>query len=301
MKKIIYILIISSLIITSCNDENNKADAYGNFEAIEVIVSAQANGQIISFTPEEGVILNINENVGLIDTTVLYLNKKLLKQQKITIASQFENLSTEIEVQKQQLKNAKINQNRISNLFKEEAATQKQLDDVNGIIDLIKKQIKAIKVKRQNISDQIIGVDIQIEQINEAIIKCNITNPVNGTVLIKYAEQGEISGVGKPLYKIADLSQMKLKAYISGAQLPNIKIGQQVKISFDKSKNENTTVTGIVSWVSQTAEFTPKTIQTKQERVNLVYAIKVTVNNNGTIKIGMPGEVWLDEVMNSKL
>jgi len=119
--------------------------------------------------------LNINENVGLIDTTVLYLNKKLLKQQKITIASQFENLSTEIEVQKQQLKNAKINQNRISNLFKEEAATQKQLDDVNGIIDLIKKQIKAIKVKRQNISDQIIGVDIQIEQINEAIIKCNIT------------------------------------------------------------------------------------------------------------------------------
>ncbi len=287
--------IISIIVFASCHNENNKADAYGNFEATEVIVSSQANGQIISFYPEEGIILKINEIVGLIDTTTLYLNKKLLFQQQVTIASQFENLSSEIEVQKQQMENAKINQQRISNLFKEGAATQKQLDDINGVIDLIKKQIKAIKVRRQNISDQIESVNVQVEQINEALIKCHITNPITGTVLVKYAEQGEITGVGKPLYKIADLSQMKLKAYISGAQLPNIKIGQEVKVSFDKSKNENTTVSGIVSWVSQTAEFTPKTIQTKQERVNLVYAIKITVNNNGIIKIGMPGEVWFNE------
>ena len=295
MKRIIYMSIISIIVFASCHNENNKADAYGNFEATEVIVSSQANGQIISFSPEEGIILKINEIVGLIDTTTLYLNKKLLFQQQITIASQFENLSSEIEVQKQQLENTKINQQRISNLFKEGAATQKQLDDINGVIDLIKKQIKAINTKRQNISDQIESVNVQIEQINEALIKCHITNPITGTVLVKYAEQGEITGVGKPLYKIADLSQMKLKAYISGAQLPNIKIGQEVKISFDKSKNENTTVSGIVSWISQTAEFTPKTIQTKQERVNLVYAIKITVNNNGIIKIGMPGEVWFNE------
>ncbi len=295
MKKIIYILIPTLFFITSCDDENNNDAAYGNFEAIEVIVSAQANGQIISFTPEEGVELKNEQLVGLIDTTVLHLNKKLLIQQKVTIASQFDNLSSEIEVQKQQLKNAKINQQRISNLYKEGAATQKQLDDINGTVDLIKMQIAAINTKRKSISDQIKGVEIQTEQINEAISKCNIINPVTGTVLVKYAEQGEVAGIGKPLYKIADLTQMKLKAYISGAQLPNVKIGQQVDISFDSSMDENNTVVGTVSWISQTAEFTPKTIQTKQERVNLVYAIKITVKNNGAIKIGMPGGVKFND------
>ncbi len=295
MKKIIYILIPTLFFITSCDDENNNDAAYGNFEAIEVIVSAQANGQIISFTPEEGVELKNEQLVGLIDTTVLHLNKKLLIQQKVTIASQFDNLSSEIEVQKQQLKNAKINQQRISNLYKEGAATQKQLDDINGTVDLIKMQIAAINTKRKSISDQIKGVEIQTEQINEAISKCNIINPVTGTVLVKYAEQGEVAGIGKPLYKIADLTQMKLKAYISGAQLPNVKIGQQVDVSFDSSMDENNTVVGTVSWISQTAEFTPKTIQTKQERVNLVYAIKVTVKNNGAIKIGMPGGVKFND------
>ncbi len=295
MKKIIYILIPTLFFITSCDDENNNDAAYGNFEAIEVIVSAQANGQIISFTPEEGVELKNEQLVGLIDTTVLHLNKKLLIQQKVTIASQFDNLSSEIEVQKQQLKNAKINQQRISNLYKEGAATQKQLDDINGTVDLIKMQIAAINTKRKSISDQIKGVEIQTEQINEAISKCNIINPVTGTVLVKYAEQGEVAGIGKPLYKIADLTQMKLKAYISGAQLPNVKIGQQVDVSFDSSMDENNTVVGTVSWISQTAEFTPKTIQTKQERVNLVYAIKITVKNNGAIKIGMPGGVKFND------
>lgn len=296
MRKVIYLFIISIFFITSCDNEVNTADAYGNFEAIEVIVSAQANGQIISFTPEEGVVLQTDNVVGLIDTTVLHLNKKLLIQQKVTIGSQFNNLSSEIEVQKQQLTNAKINKQRIANLYKEGAATKKQLDDVNGLVDLIKKQILAVNTKRNGISDQIKGVEIQVEQINEAISKCNITNPVTGTVLVKYAEQGEITGVGKPLYKIADLSQMKLKAYISGAQLPNVRIGEEVNVSFDHTKKSNTTVVGTVSWISQTAEFTPKTIQTKQERVNLVYAIKITVNNNGSIKIGMPGEVRFSDI-----
>lgn len=295
MKKLLIILFINILLITSCDNKENKADAYGNFEATEIIVSAQGNGQLISFSPEEGKILNENEIVGLIDTVVLDLNKKMLQQQKVTIASQFENLSSEIDIFKQQLKNAKVDQSRIYKLFEAGAATKKQVDDVDGMIDLINKQIRSAHTRRQSISDQIKGVEIQVEQINEAISKCSISNPVTGTVLVKYAEKGEITGVGKPLYKIANLSQMKLKAYISGAQLPNIKIGQQVKISFDKSKNENTTVNGIVSWISQTAEFTPKTIQTKQERVNLVYAIKVVVKNSGLIKIGMPGEVWFDD------
>jgi membrane fusion protein YbhG len=291
MKKLLFILIINLFLLSACEYKDNKSDAYGNFEATEVIVSAQAVGQILNFTPEEGVQLKVDETVGLIDTVDLHLKKKLLSQQKITIASQYSNLSSEIEVLKQQLRNNRINQDRINNLFNSGAATQKQLDDINGMIDLIMKQIASANTKRNTISDQIDGVDVQIEQVNEAISKCSIVNPVKGTVLVKYAETGETTGMGKPMYKIADLTEMKLKAYISGAQLPSVNIGQEVDVLFDSSKKENTSIKGVVSWISQTAEFTPKTIQTKQERVNLVYAIKVTVKNNGAIKIGMPGEL----------
>lgn len=291
MNKSLLILIAALLALTACEPENKKADAYGNFEATEVMVSSQANGQILSFLPEEGAKLEINQVVGQVDTITLHLNKKLLEQQKITIASQFKNLSSEIDVLEQQLENAKINQSRIKSLFDSGAATKKQLDDVNGAVDLIKKQIIAAQTKRNNINDQIDGVNVQIEQVKELISKCTIENPVTGTVLVKYAEAGEVTGVGKPLYKIADLSEMKLKAYVSGSQLPDISVGQSVEVQFDKSEKENNSISGTISWISPTAEFTPKTIQTKQERVNLVYAIKVLVKNNGNIKIGMPGEV----------
>ncbi len=280
------------IIFISCQENGNKADAYGNFEATEVIVSSQASGQILKFTPEEGEVLKLNEVVGLIDTVNLQLNRRLLEQQKVTIASQFNNVNSEIDVLNQQLKNAKINQKRIHNLFKSGAATQKQVDDIDGAIDLILKQISSAKTRLQNIADQIKGIDVQIDQVDEALSKCIITNPQQGTVLVKYSEAGEVAGVGKPLYKIADLTEMKLKAYVSGAQLPNIKLGQEVEVQFDKTKKENTSKSGVVSWISSTAEFTPKTIQTKEERVNLVYAIKVTVKNDGTIKIGMPGELY---------
>ncbi len=291
MKNLLFLLILGVTILTSCEYKDNKSDAYGNFEATEVIVSSQASGQIVDFKLEEGNELQINQTVGLIDTVALQLNKKLLEQQKVTIASQYDNLNAEIAVLEQQLSNSRINQNRIINLFNSGAATQKQLDDINGMVDLILKQIAAAKTKRNNIYDQINSVDVQIEQVNEALDKCIIVNPVKGTVLVKYAEAGEVAGIGKPLYKIADLSEMKLKAYISGAQLPHVNIGQVVEVLFDKSEKENTSAKGVISWISQTAEFTPKTIQTKQERVNLVYAIKVTVKNNGAIKIGMPGEL----------
>jgi HlyD family secretion protein len=292
MKRIIILSIFSMIIFISCQENGNKADAYGNFEATEVIVSSQASGQILKFTPEEGEVLKLNEVVGLIDTVNLQLNRRLLEQQKVTIASQFNNVNSEIDVLNQQLKNAKINQKRIHNLFKSGAATQKQVDDIDGAIDLILKQISSAKTRLQNIADQIKGIDVQIDQVDEALSKCIITNPQQGTVLVKYSEAGEVAGVGKPLYKIADLTEMKLKAYVSGAQLPNIKLGQEVEVQFDKTKKENTSKSGVVSWISSTAEFTPKTIQTKEERVNLVYAIKVTVKNDGTIKIGMPGELY---------
>jgi len=292
MKKLFVLSVLGIILLVGCNDKVEKADAYGNFEATEVIVSAQGNGQILSFSVEEGSQLIAGADVGLIDTISLQLTKKLLEQQKITIASQYDNISSEIDVLKQQKKNTQINQKRVHNLFKEGAATQKQLDEVNGLVDLIKKQILSANTRRKNIADQINGIDVQIEQVNEALNKCNIVNPISGTVLVKYSEVGEITGIGKPLYKIADLKKMKLKAYVSGAQLPNFNIGQEVEVRFDKSEKENNSVTGVVTWVSQSAEFTPKTIQTKEERVNLVYAIKVTVSNSGAIKIGMPGEIY---------
>ncbi len=284
------ILFSAVLLLLSCSRNDKRSDAYGNFEATEIIVSAQVPGELMSFDLEEGDLLEKGAVVGLIDTTDLSLNKKLLYQQKQTIAAQLENIRSEIEVQQQQLKNNLVNQKRIQNLYREGAATQKQLDDINGLVNINKKQIGAIKSRREAVINQMKGIDVQIEQINHKIDKCLITNPENGTVLVKYSEAGELAGIGKPLYKLADLENMKLKAYISGDQLPHIAIGQQVEVMYDDNKKENKRVTGVVEWISPTAEFTPKTIQTKKERVNLVYAVKVRIRNNGEVKIGMPGE-----------
>jgi HlyD family secretion protein len=292
---ITYIAAISIIILNSCSVDNNKSDAYGNFEATELIVSAQANGELLVFDLEQGDRIEKDKIVGLIDTTDLSLKKKLLIQQKQTIASQMASIDSEMEVVKQQLTNNRTNQKRIKNLYAQGAATQKQLDDINGLVDLNEAQIRAVQSKKQGIIDQMKGIDVQVEQVNEVIAKSLIKNPVDGTVLLKYAEQGELAGMGKPLYKLADLSRMKLKAYISGDQLAQLKIGQEVDVLYDKNTKENSSIKGKVIWISPSAEFTPKTIQTKEERVNLVYAVKVLVSNNGEIKIGMPGEFNLEE------
>ncbi|PLX02884.1 MAG: HlyD family secretion protein [Marinilabiliales bacterium] len=288
-----YLISIFSLliIITSCNNGDQISDAYGNFEATEIIVSAQANGELMNLNLEEGDVLKTNQIVGLIDSTDLYLRKKLLAQQIQTIKSQLVSIHSEIDVQKQQLENNLISQKRIEKLYSQGAATKKQLDDINGLVDVNKKMIISVNSKKQSILDQIEGVRIQIEQIEESISKCVINNPVRGTVLVKYAEKGELAAMGKPLYKVADVENIKLKVYVSGSQLPKIKLGDEVEVLFDKDKNDNTKTKGKVIWISNTAEFTPKTIQTKEERVNLVYAIKVLVKNDGSIKIGMPGEM----------
>jgi len=281
---------ISFALLSSCSVDDNKSDAYGNFEATELIVSAQANGELLLFDLEQGDMIEKDKIVGLIDTTDLALKKKLLVQQKQTISSQTASIDSEMEVVKQQLANNRNTQKRIKNLYAKGAATQKQLDDINGLVDLNEAQIRAVKSKKQSILDQMTGIDVQVEQVNEIISKSLIKNPVTGTILLKYAELGELAGIGKPLYKLADLSRMKLKAYISGDQLAQIEIGQEVEVLYDKNADENSSIKGQVIWISPSAEFTPKTIQTKEERVNLVYAVKVLVINNGEIKIGMPGE-----------
>jgi HlyD family secretion protein len=279
------------LLFISCNRNNGRSDAYGNFEATEVIISAQAIGELISFNLEEGDRVEAGEVVGVIDTTELVLSRKLLYQQRIAIAAQLESINSEIEVARQQLENSKINQQRTAKLFAKGAATQKQLDDINGVVDVNRKQIQAIESRKQTVVSQMATIDVQVDQVEDKIDKCLVTNPVEGTVLVKYAEQGELASIGRPLYKLADLRRMKLKAYISGDQLPHLKIGQDVEVIIDENRKENRSLKGVVEWISSTAEFTPKTIQTKEERVNLTYAVKITVINDGAIKIGMPGEV----------
>jgi len=290
MNRIVLFIALLTLI-TSCAKHEQKSDAYGQFEADEILVSAQGNGQLLEFNATQGDWLKMNQLIGLIDTTDLHLKKKLLEQQIKTTASQLDNISAEMAVQTQLLNNNKTNQKRIANMFEKGAATQKQKDDIDGLVELNIRQISAIQSREQNIFDQIKAIEVQMEQVDEAISKCMITNPVEGTALVVYAHQGEMATLGRPLYKLADLSKLKLKAYISGAQLSQVNLNQEVEVFYDKNSTENASLKGKVVWISPTAEFTPKTIQTKEERVNLVYAIKVEVNNDGTLKIGMPGEV----------
>lgn len=298
-------LLLSGLAImalSACHQQTTHADSYGNFDAhAEVIVSAQNKGQIVQFTLDEGDQLKAGQIVGQIDTTDLFMNKQVLIKQKEAIAAQLISLNANVRVQKQQLAIHLNNQKRIQNLFKHQAATQKQLDDINGMVDLTRMQIKATQSQQQSIKAQMRGVDAQINAVNESMAKAQIRNPVAGTVLVKYAEEGELATPGKPLYKIANLKSLELNAYVSGSQLNQIKIGQPVEVEYDRNKEENQKTKGTIIWISPQAEFTPKTIQTKEERVNLVYAVKVKVDNSsGAIKIGMPGTFTLAKETNMK-
>lgn len=290
MKARILIIITFSVSIWSCNN-NHKSDAYGNFEAKEMIISSEANGKLISLNLEEGEEIEKGKLIGIVDTTSLHLQKQQLIAMKNAIKSKVGNIFSQIEVQKQQKKTTLIEKDRLEKLLKDGAATQKQLDDINGHLNLIDKQINSIKTQNSSIINEIESIEWQIESINYAIEKCYIENPIEGTVLEKYIEPFELVNAGKSLYKLANLSQLELRAYITGAQLPHIKLGQKVEVLIDKDESENQILEGVVSWVSNEAEFTPKVIQTKEERVDQVYAIKVLVKNDGRLKIGMPGEI----------
>lgn len=287
------ILIITAvlLILNGCSNDKQKSDAYGNFEATETIVSSESSGKLNEFNVEEGMFIEAGATVGYIDTSQLYLKKNQLAQQKNTTRTKFKNVSAQISVLQEQRRVALREKERIERLLKDNAATGKQLDDINGSIDIINKQISSVEMQNTTTNEELKGLDVQIAQVIDQLQKSNITNPVKGTVILKLAEQGEVVNFGKPLYKIADISTMELRAYVSGAQLPEIRLGQKVKVLIDEGKSGYKTLEGEISWISAKAEFTPKIIQTKEERVNLVYAFKVRVVNDGSIKIGMPGEV----------
>ncbi len=288
-----HILITTFLFGTllSCSN-SEKADGYGNFEATEITISSEANGKLEFLNLEEGQIIEKGAFVGLIDTLQLYLNKQQLLASKNTVASKSGGVWSQVSVLNQQLQTAKTEQQRIQNMFSESAATQRQVDQANSQVNVLKKQIQNVETQNAPIVNEVKSIDAKVVQIEEQIAKSSILNPIKGTVLTKYAEPGEIVSFGKPLYKIADLEEMILRIYVSETQLPNIKIGQQVTVKID-SGEEMKDYNGTISWISASAEFTPKIIQTKEERVNLVYAVKVAVKNDGSLKIWMPAEMWI--------
>ena len=312
MKRIFFIVsILSASIFISCNNNGNKFDASGTFEAEEVIVSSMQAGKILSLNVEEGMTLAKDSIVGLVDPVNLMLQQeqveesiKALSEKTTDVTPQVQLLNNQLQVQQSQLDNLKHEKSRIENLLKADAATGKQLDDINFQIEALQKQMT---VTRQQVAVQVNNVHTQnrsilsekgplekrAAQLKDLVKKADILNPVSGTVLTKYVQTGEIINSGKALYKIADLSILKLRAYVTGDQFAQIKLNQQVKVMIDDGKDKYKEYTGTITWISDKAEFTPKTIQTKEERANLVYAVKINVKNDGLLKIGMFGEVNL--------
>lgn len=290
MKTSLWIILIASLL-SGCGKNSDLSDAYGNFEADEVMVSSETNGKILFLGALEGRQIDSGHLAAVIDTTDFVLKIKQLQAQKKAVAARLDNVRAQIEVSRQQQKNLQTDQARLEKLFRDGAATQKQMDDINGQIDLVELQTQSIASQQTAVIAEMELIDSQISQVVESIRRCSIINPVRGTVLERFAAEGEITAFGKPLYKIANLDEIILRVYVSGNQLPVIRIGQQVKVLVDNDKTNNLELPGTITWISQSAEFTPKIIQTKEERVNLVYAMKVQVKNDGSLKIGMPGEV----------
>lgn len=297
MKTQLTILVLSAATFTACHQKEAAYDASGTFEAVETIVSAEASGNIKTLDIEEGQVLKAGQVVAYIDSVQLILKKKQLQAQISAVLSGRPDISAQTAALQEQLKQAERERDRTENLLKADAATRKQLDDAVSQVAIVKKQIaatqSALGITTTNLKDQTAPLEAQIQQIDDQLDKCRLTNPIDGTVLTKYAEAGEVTSPGKAVYKIAALNTIILRAYLTGDQLPHVKTGQTVKVLVDDTKDAYKTYSGTIEWISNKAEFTPKTIQTKDERANLVYAIKVRMNNDGYLKIGMYGEVKL--------
>ena len=283
------------LLLSACNNKNRQYDASGIFEATEVIVSSQGTGELMEFNITEGQDVEAGKQVGCVDTIQLHLKKMQLLANMKAVESRHYNVSQQIASLEQQIATQKHEQKRYENLVRSNAANQKQLDDINAQIALLEKQWAAQKEtldnNNQSISGESVGLLMQIAQIDDQIKKSIISSPINGTILSKYAEQGEFATQGKSLFKVADISQMDLRVYVTADQLTSLKIGQEVKVYADQGKSGRREYQGTITWISDKAEFTPKTIQTRDERANLVYAVKVAVKNDGYIKRGMYGEL----------
>ena len=282
-------------LFSACGNGAPKYDATGTFETTEVLVSAEASGRLLYFDIEEGMLLKAGEEVGVVDTVQLYLKELQLEASIKSVEEQRPDILKQVAATKEQISAAGRERNRVANLLKVGAANQKQLDDAEDQLEVLRKQLVAqnstLSNSHQSLTWQSSSVGIQVAQVEDQLKKCHITSPITGTVLAKYAEAGELTAMGTPLFKVADTEQMYLRAYITSEQLSQVKLGQKVTVFSDYGTDEHKQYPGVVTWISDTSEFTPKTILTKNERANLVYAVKIAVHNDGLLKIGMYGGV----------
>lgn len=279
------------ILFAGCSGNGDEADAYGTFEATEVIVSSETSGRILKFDLTKGSEISKGTQIALIDTTMFHLQKNEIDAGIKSITTRLGSVNAQSEILNQQIANLNINIERIENMLKNEAATQKQFDDLIGQRAVLQKQIAANNTQKVSVEAEISVYKTKRATLNEQINRSCVRSPLNGTIIEKYSEEGELTAAGRPLVKIADLSVIRLKVYVSGAQLGSIKIGGECTVRVDDGEKGYKTFKGTISHIAEKAEFTPKIIQTKEERVTLVYAVTIDVSNDGTMKSGMPGEV----------
>ena len=286
-------------MMAACGGNEKAYDATGTFEATETTVYAEQSGALLTFSVNEGDHIEAGKEVGLIDTTQTWLKIRQLDATKEVYQSQKPDMERQIAATRQQLSKAQQDEQRYRELVADGAAPSKMLDDASSQVKVLQKQLDAqissLSTSTRSLDKQTVAANVQIEQLRDMLRKCHIVTPTKGTVLEKYVERGEFVAIGKPLFKIADTEQMFMRAYVTSAQLQNIRIGQQVKVFADYGDGQKKAYDGTVSWISSRSEFTPKTILTDDERADLVYAVKVAVKNDGYVKIGMYGEVVLSE------
>lgn len=297
MKNTVYsfIVLLAVSLVVSCSGNSGKKFATGTFEATEVVVSAEASGRLLSFDIEEGDRVKAGNVIGIIDTTQLYLKKLQLEASLRSLTSSKSDVYKQIAVIKKQIETAEREEKRVESLLEAGAATQKQMDDIRSQVELLRNQLVAQQSTLSNANSSIDGqsasVNVQILQIEDMLDRSRIVSPIDGVVLGKYLEKGELAAQGRPLFKVADMDKVYMRAYLTSVQLADIKIGDEVKVFADFGSDERREYKGTVTWISSQSEFTPKTILTDDERANLVYAVKVMIPNDGYIKLGMYGEM----------
>ena len=294
MKRIVYI--VAAMLAVSCGTEA-EFDAQGTFEATEVVISSEAAGRILSFNVEEGMRVEAGDVIAEIDSVQLHLQRSQLEAQLSALLNSRPDIQAQVASLREQITTLKVEQRRIENMLRDGAATEKQKDDIDAQIRILESQLSAtlstLNTNTSTINSNAEAIRVQISALDDRIAKCRVASPISGTVLVKYAQEGELATVGKPLVKIADLNNIYLRAYFTSDQLSRIKIGDEVTVTADFGGEERYDYVGRVAWISAESEFTPKTIQTKDSRANLVYAVKIAVENDGRLKIGLAGEVKL--------
>ena len=284
-------------MMVACGGNEKAYDATGTFEATETTVYAEQSGALLTFSVNEGDMIEAGKEVGLIDTTQTWLKIQQMAATKEVYQSQKPDMERQIAATRQQLSKAQQDEQRYRELVADGAAPSKMLDDASSQVKVLQKQLDAqissLSTSTRSLDKQTVAANVQIEQLRDMLRKCHIVTPTKGTVLEKYVERGEFVAIGKPLFKIADTEQMFMRAYVTSAQLQNIRIGQKVKVFADYGDGQKKAYEGTISWISSRSEFTPKTILTDDERADLVYAVKVAIKNDGYVKIGMYGELKL--------